>query len=74
MLSLAIILALNTVVALYYYLRVIKFVFLHEPAKESALTPDSVVKVTLGMLALMLIFLGVCPTNILNWVGILLHL
>jgi len=65
--TLAIVAALNSVVALYYYVRIVKFMFLHEPA-ETTLAPKSLA-LQLALLVTVLgnVILGLWPHPVLNW-------
>ena len=67
LIGLVIIAALNSVIALYYYARVIKFVFLQEPKDNTALVQPSSLNLALGLIPLAVIILGIWPHPILNW-------
>ncbi len=57
---LALIGALNSVVSLYYYVRIVKVMFLEEPKAEAAVVPvPAVTGVILGLLAVPTILLGI---------------
>ena len=60
--------AINTVVSLYYYMRVVKTMYLDgEPSEEIAVPPFSMTIIFL-LLAIPSVFFGIYWTPILNWV------
>ncbi len=62
--------ALNSVVALYYYVRIIKFAFLHEPKTSAAFTPPSQALVlSLGLIFSVILIFGLWPQPLLNWLA-----
>jgi NADH-quinone oxidoreductase subunit N len=56
---LAVVAALNSVVSLYYYARIVKVMFLEDPREPSALAIPLVPRVMLGLLAVPTLVLGV---------------
>jgi NADH-quinone oxidoreductase subunit N len=67
---LAVILLLNSVLAAYYYLRVMVFMYMRDPAPGAAIaTPmkSGHIKVALAIAASLVIGLGVFPSRVLDW-------
>ena len=57
-------------VSLYYYLRVLKAVYVAEPAPNAgAIRTPLVVRVTIWVLAALVVLLGCAPVWLLRWVG-----
>lgn len=66
--------ALNSVVSLYYYVRVIKVMFFNAPADESALTQPMRYATVLGALAILTVYLGIFWQPLSEWVQSSAHL
>jgi len=64
---LAIIAVLNSVIALYYYIRVIKVMFLHEPTGDLLTSRSVALSIVLTVTVIGNIILGVWPHPVLNW-------
>ena len=58
---LAILAVINSLVSVYYYLRVIVLMYFHEPDESSYVGTEWVSVVTSSVLALLIIYLGVMP-------------
>jgi NADH-quinone oxidoreductase subunit N len=65
--GLVIIAALNSVVALYYYLKVIGFTFLRKPSQDTPITHSRILISTLGFMTLLILVLGLWPHPVLDW-------
>jgi len=61
LLWLVIIAVLNSVVSAYYYLRVVKLMYIGEPASEEAIPSSIPVRITLAITSLGVLILGVYP-------------
>ncbi len=61
MVPLAIIAVINSLVSVYYYLRVIVMMYFHEPEENSYVGTEWVSVVTSSVLALLIIYMGVMP-------------
>jgi len=64
---LAVIAVINSVIALYYYIRVVKFMFLHQPTGDFSTSRSVALTIALTVTAFGNIILGVWPHPILNW-------
>ena len=65
---LALIGVLNALVALYYYLNVVKYIYLYRSEEEDTPIPVSrVAAVALGICTLGILYLGIVPTQLFNW-------
>ncbi|HLF17430.1 MAG TPA: NADH-quinone oxidoreductase subunit N [Candidatus Omnitrophota bacterium] len=71
--GLAIIIVINSVIAFYYYVRIIKCMFLDAPREFSSASPSFVSSFVLLSLCLAIAFLGVWPHPLLHWLGSLLN-
>jgi NADH-quinone oxidoreductase subunit N len=69
---LAIIAVINTVIALFYYVKVIKFMFLREPSPSPYTLSSPVLRSVLVMTAFFNILFGLWPHMVLNWLTTLL--
>jgi NADH-quinone oxidoreductase subunit N len=65
--TLAIIAALNTAVSLYYYMRIVRAMFLDEPQGELVVRPQFTYQILLGTFSAVLIFFGLWWTPIIDW-------
>jgi NADH-quinone oxidoreductase subunit N len=65
--TLAIIAALNTAVSLYYYMRIVRAMFLDEPQGELVVRPQVTYQILLGTFSAVLIFFGLWWTPIIDW-------
>ncbi len=66
LLWLVIIAALNSVVSAYYYLRVVKLMYVGEPASEEAIPSSIPLRVTLAVTSLGVLILGIYPWLVLR--------
>ena len=66
LLWLVIIAALNSVVSAYYYLRVVKLMYIGEPASEEAIPSSIPLRITLAITSLGVLVLGVYPWLVLR--------
>ncbi len=65
---LAIVGVLNAIVALYYYLVVIKIIYVdHHPDEDQPITVSTTGGWTMALISVIVIILGVIPTTIFNW-------
>lgn len=71
---LALAVVLNSIIALYYYVKVIKLMFLNESQPMNVVHPSMSVQLMLTILLIANLFLGVWPHPVLNWLTQLLHL
>jgi NADH-quinone oxidoreductase subunit N len=68
MIWLAILLALNSVIGAYYYLRVMVAMYMREPKKEMAPEPASwTVSIVLWIAAAGTVYVGLFPTRIIDF-------
>lgn len=59
-----------SVVSLYYYLRVLKQVYVREPADGTGpIEASLILKGTLGLIAVLVVVLGCFPNLLLGWIG-----
>jgi NADH-quinone oxidoreductase subunit N len=63
---LVVIAVINTCISAYYYLRVVKVMFLGEPASLESVPSSTPLRATLAVTALGVIFLGVYPYLVLH--------
>ena len=66
LLWLVIIAALNSVISAYYYLRVVKLMYVGEPASEEAIPSSIPLRITLAITSLGVLVLGVYPWLVLR--------
>lgn len=66
LLWLVIIAALNSVVSAYYYLRVVKLMYVGEPASEEAIPSSIPLRITLAITSLGVLVLGIYPWLVLR--------
>ena len=71
--ALAVIVVVNSVIALYYYIKVVKFMFLDEPQKTSLPSRSSALHLALVITLVGNIVLGIWPHPVINWIAGLLH-
>jgi len=65
---LAVVIALNAVLAAFYYLRVVVHMYMYEPeGKMPRLIPGRVLSVSLGLASLAVVVLGILPNSIYEW-------
>jgi NADH-quinone oxidoreductase subunit N len=64
---LAIIAALNTAVSLYYYIRIVRAMFIDEPVGELVVRPRVGYQIMLGAFSAALILFGIWWTPIIDW-------
>ncbi len=72
--TLAVAISLNSVIALYYYVRIVKYMFLHEPAKSTTMPTTTSLSLALVVLTIAIFILGVWPQPVLGWLSGLLRL
>jgi len=65
--NLVIIAALNSVIALYYYVRILKFAFLHEPTDTTPIPQPKALMIALGLVTFGIILFGIWPQGLLGW-------
>jgi NADH-quinone oxidoreductase subunit N len=65
--ALAIIAALNTAVSLYYYLRIVRAMFIDEPEGELLVRPQIGYQIMLGTFSAALLVFGIWWTPIIEW-------
>ena len=61
--------AINTVVSLYFYMRVVKTMYLDGKPSEEIVVPPLSITLILLVLAVPSVFFGIYWTPILNWVN-----
>ena len=66
---LAIAAVLNSAVALYYYVNIIRQMYLLEPRRAAALRPALSLRVALGVCGLATVALGLFPSGLLAWLS-----
>jgi NADH-quinone oxidoreductase subunit N len=65
---LAVILALNAVLAAFYYLRVVVHMYMYDPDSGApALIPSRLLTLSLGVSALAVVLLGIVPNSLYQW-------
>jgi len=65
---LAVILALNAVLAAFYYLRVVVHMYMYDPESGApALIPSRLLTLSLGISALAVVLLGIVPNSLYQW-------
>jgi NADH-quinone oxidoreductase subunit N len=65
---LAVILALNAVLAAFYYLRVVVHMYMYDPESGApALIPSRLLTLSLGVSALAVVLLGIVPNSLYQW-------
>jgi len=65
---LAVVLALNAVLAAFYYLRVVVHMYMYEPeGKVPRLIPGRGLSISLGLASLAVVVLGILPNSIYEW-------
>ena len=71
LIGLAIVAVLNSVVGVYYYIRIVKFMFLQEP-KEISITPKSpALQLALTITIIGTVVVGIWPHPIIDWLTVL---
>lgn len=70
---LALIMVINSVVALYYYVRIVKFMFLNEPKDTNPILVAPTLRLVLIATLLGNIVIGIYPHPVLGWLSGLLH-
>lgn len=65
--GLAIIAALNTAVALYYYMRIVRAMFLDEPKGTALVSPNRMYQVLLGAFTFLLLLFGIWWSPLADW-------
>ena len=73
LIGLVIVAALNSVVALYYYLRIIKVSFFNEPEENAAIPSSRGMTLTLSLILSAILFLGLWPHPVIHWLENLLR-
>jgi NADH-quinone oxidoreductase subunit N len=59
-----------SVVSLYYYLKVLKQIYVLEPAvRERKIDTPLVVRIAVGLTAVLVVAMGVCPDLLIDWIG-----
>jgi NADH-quinone oxidoreductase subunit N len=72
--SLAIIIVLNSVIAFYYYIRIVKYMFLSEPNDKTVTASEKSPALQFALLLTMIanVVIGVWPHPVINWLASLL--
>ena len=65
--TLAIIAALNTAVSLYYYIRIVRAMFIDEPVGELVVRPKMTYQIMLGAFSAALLLFGIWWTPFIDW-------
>jgi len=65
--ALAVVAALNTAVSLYYYVRIVRAMFIDEPVGELVVRPKVTYQIMLGAFSAALLFFGIWWTPIVDW-------
>jgi len=60
---------INSVIALYYYVRVVKYMYLDEPKTEGIQPQPAALEVALTILLLGVLIVGLWPHPFLNWIA-----
>ena len=71
---LAIAVVLNSIIALYYYARVIKVMFLDEPRQMVIVPQPAAIQLALVVTLIANLFIGIWPHPVINWLTSFLHL
>ncbi len=58
---------INTAISLYYYLRVVVYMYMHQPVEESKFSPPFGVVCTLAIALFFIILIGVYPNPFINF-------
>ena len=66
---LAIAIAVNSAIALAYYIKVVKFMYLREPVKNEAASRPSILVAGLILLLLLNFLFGLWPQPIFSWIN-----
>lgn len=72
-LALAVIAIINSTIALYYYVNLIRLMYFLPPAEAAPLRPDPVLRAAAGVCAAVTVGLGVFPTVLLRFLAALLQ-
>lgn len=59
---------INSIIALYYYVRVIKYMYLEEPSAEGVYATSIPLEVALIIALIGILIIGVWPSSFLNWI------
>ncbi len=65
---LAVVCVINSVIAAYYYVRVIKYMYLDEPKAMSTEPKSAPLQIALAIVMAGVLIAGLCPTPFLNWI------
>ncbi len=65
--------AINTAIAIYYYLSVVKVAYTDDPADERAINVDPIIKITSIILVIMIILMGALPAKLIETAGIIVQ-
>ena len=68
-LSLVVIAVLNSVVSVYYYLRIVVAMYFHDPMRPLAPTEGASMRAGLLLTAIAVVLLGVFPGTFVDWAG-----
>lgn len=72
--NLAVIMVINSVLGLYYYVRVIKYMYLHESNRDLAEVGSLATKFALMLILALNVIIGIWPHPLLNWISALFNL
>ena len=62
-----------SVVSFYYYLKVLKQVYVSEPSTDAAITVQVTTRIALWITAALVVFLGCLPNLLLDQIATVLH-
>ncbi|MBI2174040.1 MAG: NADH-quinone oxidoreductase subunit N [Candidatus Omnitrophica bacterium] len=60
---------INSAIALYYYVNIMRLMFLQSAGEAQALQPVPALHLALGVCALATLFFGLFPSSVLSWLG-----
>jgi NADH-quinone oxidoreductase subunit N len=64
---LAIIGVINAIISAYYYLRVLVMMYMYKPERELTLAVSPPLAAALSVMALLTVYMGVCPASFFEW-------
>ena len=74
LLSVAVIMVINSVIALYYYMRIIKVMFLNESSQPSGYVKSLGLRLALLIILYANIIFGLWPHPLLQWLTQIVHM
>ena len=66
MVGLAVVALLNSAVAVYYYLRVVVYLYMREPGEEAYIGDDVQASAAIGVAAILVLWIGLFPSSVLE--------